>query len=110
VAATEFFGGDIRAAQTRFGAALELLEGLSEADRDRVIHSTILANLGTVAETSARTTVRIAAAGVAEGILLVGCAAAAGPPQGELNGGPGRWAACRWPPTCCDTAAGKAKR
>ena len=29
------------------GDALELLEGLSEADRDRVIHSTILANLGT---------------------------------------------------------------
>ncbi len=51
VAATEYFGGDIRAAETRFGDALELLEGLSEADRDRVIHSTILANLGTVAET-----------------------------------------------------------
>jgi ADP-ribosylglycohydrolase/tetratricopeptide (TPR) repeat protein len=50
VAATEYFGGDIRAAETRFGDALELLEGLSEADRDRVIHSTILANLGTVAE------------------------------------------------------------
>ena len=51
VAATEYFGGDIRAAETRFGDALELLEGLSEADRDRMIHSTILANLGTVAET-----------------------------------------------------------
>ena len=51
VAATEYFGGDIQAAQTRFGEALELLEDLSEADRDRVIHSTILANLGTVAET-----------------------------------------------------------
>ena len=51
VAATEYFGGDIQAAETRFGAALELLEGLAEADRDRVIHSTILANLGTVAET-----------------------------------------------------------
>ena len=51
VAATEYFGGDIQAAETRFGDALELLEGLSEADRDRVIHSTILANLGTVAET-----------------------------------------------------------
>ena len=51
VAATEYFGGDIWAAETRFGDALELLEGLSEADRDRVIHSTILANLGTVAET-----------------------------------------------------------
>ena len=52
VAATEYFGGDIAAAQTRFGDALELLEGLPEADRDRVIHSTILANLGTVAETA----------------------------------------------------------
>jgi ADP-ribosylglycohydrolase len=51
VAATEYFGGDIQAAETRFGDALELLEGLPEADRDRVIHSTILANLGTVAET-----------------------------------------------------------
>jgi ADP-ribosylglycohydrolase/tetratricopeptide (TPR) repeat protein len=51
VAATEYFGGDIQAAGTRFGDALELLEGLSEADRDRVVHSTILANLGTVAET-----------------------------------------------------------
>ena len=51
MAATEYFGGDIQAAETRFGDALELLEGLSEADRDRVIHSTILANLGTVAET-----------------------------------------------------------
>jgi len=51
VAATEYFGGDIRAAETRFGAALELLEEVPEADRDRVIHSTILANLGTVAET-----------------------------------------------------------
>ena len=51
VAATEYFGGDIQAAETRFRDALELLEGMSEADRDRVIHSTILANLGTVAET-----------------------------------------------------------
>ena len=51
VAATEYFGGDIAAAETRFGDALELLEGLPEADRDRMIHSTILANLGTVAET-----------------------------------------------------------
>ena len=51
VAATEYFGGDIQAAQTRFRDALELLEGLPEADRDRLIHSTILANLGTVAET-----------------------------------------------------------
>jgi len=51
VAATEYFGGDIQAAETRFVDALELLEELPEADRDRVIHSTILANLGTVAET-----------------------------------------------------------
>ena len=51
MAATEYFGGEIQAAETRFRDALELLEGLSEADRDRVIHSTILANLGTVAET-----------------------------------------------------------
>ena len=50
VAATEYFGGDISAAETRFGDALELLEKAPEADRDRVIHSTILANLGTVAE------------------------------------------------------------
>ena len=52
VAATEYFGGDIAAAQTRFGDALQLLENVPEADRDRVIHSTILANLGTVAETT----------------------------------------------------------
>ena len=51
VAATEYFGGEIQAAQTRFGDALALLEDVPEADRDRVIHSTILANLGTVAET-----------------------------------------------------------
>jgi ADP-ribosylglycohydrolase len=51
VAATEYFGGDIQAAQTRFGAALELLEDAPEAGRDRVVHSTILANLGTAAET-----------------------------------------------------------
>jgi ADP-ribosylglycohydrolase len=51
VAATEYFGGDIQAAETRFREALQLLEDVPEADRDRVIHSTILANLGTVAET-----------------------------------------------------------
>ena len=51
VAATEYFGGDIQAAETRFGDALELLKDVPEADRDRVIHSTIVANLGTVAET-----------------------------------------------------------
>jgi ADP-ribosylglycohydrolase/tetratricopeptide (TPR) repeat protein len=51
VAATEYFGGDVPAAETRFRDALELLEKAPENDRDRVIHSTILANLGTVAET-----------------------------------------------------------
>ena len=51
MAATEYFGGDIQAAETRFREALQLLEDVPEADRDRVIHSTILANLGTVAET-----------------------------------------------------------
>jgi ADP-ribosylglycohydrolase/tetratricopeptide (TPR) repeat protein len=51
VAATEYFGGNIAAAEARFGDALEHLEKAPEADRDRVIHSTILANLGTVAET-----------------------------------------------------------
>ena len=51
VAATEYFGGDIQDAETRFRDALELLEGISETDRDCVIHSTILANAGCVAET-----------------------------------------------------------
>lgn len=51
VAATEYFGGEVQAAETRFGDALDLLEGLPEADRDRVVHSTILANIGCVAET-----------------------------------------------------------
>src|SRR5947209_19539186 len=44
VAATEYFGGDIRAAETRFGDALELLAGLSEADRARVRASATLAH------------------------------------------------------------------
>jgi ADP-ribosylglycohydrolase/tetratricopeptide (TPR) repeat protein len=51
VAATEYFGGEIHDAETRFRDALDLLEGLSDADRDRVTHATILANLGCVAET-----------------------------------------------------------
>jgi ADP-ribosylglycohydrolase len=51
VAATEYFGGEIQDAQTRFREALDVLEGLSDADRDRVIQATILANLGCVAET-----------------------------------------------------------
>ena len=51
VVATEYFGGDIQAAEMRFRDALELLADVPEADRDRVIHSTILANLGCVAET-----------------------------------------------------------
>jgi ADP-ribosylglycohydrolase/tetratricopeptide (TPR) repeat protein len=51
VAATEYFGGDIQGAETRFRDALELLEAAPEADRDRVIHTTLLANIGYVAET-----------------------------------------------------------
>ena len=51
VAATEYFGGEIQDAETRFRDALDLLQSLSDADRDRMIHSTILANLGCVAET-----------------------------------------------------------
>jgi hypothetical protein len=51
VAATEYFGGEVNDAETRFRDALELVEGLSEGDRDRVVHSTILANIGCVAET-----------------------------------------------------------
>jgi len=51
IAATEFFGGDIQGAEARFRDALELLEGVPEADRDRVIHTTILGNLGCIAET-----------------------------------------------------------
>ena len=50
IAATEFFGGDIKDAEARFRDALELLDPAPEADRDRVIRTTILANLGTVAE------------------------------------------------------------
>jgi ADP-ribosylglycohydrolase/tetratricopeptide (TPR) repeat protein len=52
VAATEYFGGEIHDAGTRFRDALGLLEGLPDADRDRVTHATILANLGCVAETT----------------------------------------------------------
>ena len=50
IAAAEFFGGDIKDAETRFRDALELLDTAPEADRDRVIHTTLLANIGTVAE------------------------------------------------------------
>ncbi len=50
VAATEFFGGDIAAAETRFRNALELMDSAPDADRDRVLRATILANLGAVAE------------------------------------------------------------
>jgi tetratricopeptide (TPR) repeat protein len=35
VAATEYFGGDIQADETRFGDALELLKDMPEADRPR---------------------------------------------------------------------------
>jgi tetratricopeptide (TPR) repeat protein len=51
VAATEYFGGDIQGAEARFRDALELLANTPEADRDRVIHTTILATIGSVAET-----------------------------------------------------------
>jgi ADP-ribosylglycohydrolase/tetratricopeptide (TPR) repeat protein len=51
VAATEYFGGDIQGAEARFRDALQLLESAAEADRDRVIHTTILANIGCIAET-----------------------------------------------------------
>ena len=51
VAATEYFGGDIQRAEARFRDALELLESAPEADRDRVVHTTILANVGCIAET-----------------------------------------------------------
>ena len=50
VAATEFFGGDIAAAEARFRSALELVESAPDADRDRVLRATILANIGGVAE------------------------------------------------------------
>src|SRR5262249_16839486 len=52
VAATEYFGGDIQAAEARFRDALEFLESVPEADRDRGVHTTILANTGCVAETT----------------------------------------------------------
>ena len=51
VAATEYFGGDIQGAEPRLHDALGLLESAAEADRDRVIHTTILANIGCIAET-----------------------------------------------------------
>ena len=51
VAATEYFGGDVQGAEARFRDALELLESVSEADRDRMVHTTILANVGCIAET-----------------------------------------------------------
>jgi ADP-ribosylglycohydrolase/tetratricopeptide (TPR) repeat protein len=51
VAATEYFGGDIEGAEARFRDALQLLESTPEPDRDRVTHTTILANLGCIAET-----------------------------------------------------------
>jgi ADP-ribosylglycohydrolase/tetratricopeptide (TPR) repeat protein len=50
IAATEFFGGDIKDADARFRDALELLDTAPAADRDRVIRTTLLANIGTVAE------------------------------------------------------------
>ena len=50
IAATEFFGGDIAGAEARFRDALELVDSAPEADRDRVLRTTILANIGCVAE------------------------------------------------------------
>jgi ADP-ribosylglycohydrolase/tetratricopeptide (TPR) repeat protein len=50
VAATEFFGGDIDTAHTRYSNALELLKDVPEDNRDRTIYTTILGNLGNVAE------------------------------------------------------------
>jgi ADP-ribosylglycohydrolase len=48
--ATAFFGGDVDLGQTRFTAALELVEAQPEDERDRTIHTTLLGNLGVVAE------------------------------------------------------------
>ena len=50
IAATEFFGGDIAGAEARFRNALELVDSAPEADRDRLLRATILANIGGVAE------------------------------------------------------------
>jgi len=50
IAATEFFGGDIGGAEARFRSALELVDSAPAADRDRVLRTTILANIGCVAE------------------------------------------------------------
>ena len=50
VAATEFFGGDIAGAEARFRNALDLVDSAAEADRDRLLRATILANIGCVAE------------------------------------------------------------
>jgi len=51
VAATEYFGGDVQGAEARFRDALELLENAPQVDRDRVVHTTIWANVGCIAET-----------------------------------------------------------
>jgi len=50
IAATEFFGGDIGGAEARFRSALELVDSAPATDRDRVLRTTILANIGCVAE------------------------------------------------------------
>jgi ADP-ribosylglycohydrolase/tetratricopeptide (TPR) repeat protein len=50
IAATEFFGGDIDTARGRFLEALKILEDTQPEDRDRTLHTTILGNLGNVAE------------------------------------------------------------
>jgi ADP-ribosylglycohydrolase/tetratricopeptide (TPR) repeat protein len=50
IAATEFFGGDIDTAHTRFSHALELQRRVPEASRDRTTYTAVLGNLGVVEE------------------------------------------------------------
>lgn len=50
IAATEFFGGDIDTARTRFSHALELLKSVPGESRDRTTYTTVLGNLGCVEE------------------------------------------------------------
>jgi ADP-ribosylglycohydrolase/energy-coupling factor transporter ATP-binding protein EcfA2 len=50
IAATEFFGGDIDTARTRFSQALEFLKSVAEESRDRTTYTTVLGNLGCVEE------------------------------------------------------------
>jgi ADP-ribosylglycohydrolase len=50
IAATELFAGDIDQAHARFSHALDLLEREPEENRDRTTYTTVLGNLGNVAE------------------------------------------------------------